>query len=75
MKNRFLYTFFLAFDANFKLKQKERGIKDVELEPGWGCYVETTRYEEHNAHHADEADVSMLKYLLSPTYLRILTPF
>lgn len=56
---RFLYTFFLSFDANFKLKQKERGIRDIELSPGWGCYVETSRYQKHIALHVDEPDVSM----------------
>ncbi|KAF9470706.1 hypothetical protein BDN70DRAFT_939490 [Pholiota conissans] len=57
-KDHFLYTFFLAIDANFKLKQKERGITDIELAPGWGCYVESSRYDKHVNLHAKEADVN-----------------
>ena len=44
---RFLYTLFIAIDANFKLKNKDWGIKDIELSPGGGCFVETEPYEEH----------------------------
>ncbi|KAH6893986.1 hypothetical protein BKA70DRAFT_1320196 [Coprinopsis sp. MPI-PUGE-AT-0042] len=41
----FLYTIFLAVDANFKLKAKDRKINDVELMPGWGCFVEESEYQ------------------------------
>ena len=34
-------------DANFKLKSKDRGIKDIELSTGCGCFVETEPYEKH----------------------------
>ena len=44
---RFLYTLFLAMDANFKLKSKDRGIKDIELSAGDSCFVETEPYEKH----------------------------
>ena len=44
---RFLYTLFIAVDANFKLKSKDRGIKDIELSAGGGCFVETDPYEKH----------------------------
>ena len=44
---RFLYTLFLAMDANFKLKSKDRGIEDIELSAGGGCFVETEPYEKH----------------------------
>ena len=44
---RFLYTLFLAMDANFKLKSKDQGIKDIELLAGGGCFVETEPYEKH----------------------------
>ena len=57
---RFLYTIFLAVDANFKLKNKERGIKDFELDPGWGCYVETNRYFQHLDNYADQAEASLI---------------
>jgi len=55
--SRFLYTLFLAVDANFKLKSKDRGIKDFQLDPGWGCYVENSRYEKHIANYVDEPEV------------------
>jgi hypothetical protein len=54
---RFLYTLFLAVDANFKLKNKERGIKDFELDPGWGCYVESSPYFQHLENYADQPEV------------------
>jgi hypothetical protein len=44
---RFLYTLFIAVDANFKLKSKDRGIEDIELSAGGGCFVETDPYEKH----------------------------
>ena len=30
---------FITIDGNFKLKGKQRHLKDVELMPGWGAYV------------------------------------
>jgi hypothetical protein len=58
---RFLYTLFLAVDANFKLKNKERGINDFELDPGWGCYVESSRYFQHLDNHADQNEACFFK--------------
>jgi hypothetical protein len=55
----FLYTLFLAIDANFKLKGKDRGINDVELAPGWGCFVEESRYQEHIARYVDQPEVRL----------------
>lgn len=57
MELRFLYTLFLAIDANFKLKNKDRGIKDFELDPGFGCYVEHSRYESHLANYVEQQEV------------------
>lgn len=57
MISRFLYTIFIAIDANFKLKSKDRGIKDFQLDPGWGCFVETSRYEAHISAHVDDPEV------------------
>ena len=59
-ESSFLYSFFLAIDANFKLKQKDHGIKDIEISPGWGCYVGSSRYDEHVKCHVDEPEVSTL---------------
>jgi hypothetical protein len=40
-----VYTLFLAVDANFKLKRKNRGINDPELAPGWASFVEEGAYQ------------------------------
>ena len=56
---RWLYTLFLMMDANFKLKGKNRGLKDVELMPGWGPYVEETAYQNFIANYVDEPEVSV----------------
>jgi len=56
--HRWLYALILALDANFKLKCKDRGIKDVELAPGWAYFVEQQRYLAHVQTHVDEPEVS-----------------
>jgi len=33
-------------DANFKLKGKESGLKDVKLMPGWGPFVKENAYQD-----------------------------
>jgi hypothetical protein len=52
-----LYTLFAAVDANFKLKGKERGIEDFELDPGWGSYVENECYKAHVQQYVDQPEV------------------
>jgi hypothetical protein len=47
----------MAIDANFKLKNKDRGIKDTELDPGLGCYVEHSRYQQHLDDHETQTEV------------------
>ena len=56
--SRFLYALFIAVDGNFKLKGKERNLKDVELMPGWGAYVPEDKYQKHLANYVDEPEVS-----------------
>jgi len=56
---RFLYTLFLAADANFKLKGKDRSIHDPELAPGWASFVEEGRYQEHIAQYVDQPEVCL----------------
>ncbi|KAM6492465.1 hypothetical protein JOM56_012189, partial [Amanita muscaria] len=41
-----LNTQFLSVDGNFKEKQKNRGIKDPELAPGWSYFVKEEPYQE-----------------------------
>ncbi|KAF9030912.1 hypothetical protein BJ165DRAFT_1411288 [Panaeolus papilionaceus] len=43
----FLYTLFIAVDANFKLKGKQRHLTDVELMPGKGVFVNESDYQRH----------------------------
>ncbi|KAG2003598.1 hypothetical protein CC2G_004190 [Coprinopsis cinerea AmutBmut pab1-1] len=54
----FLYTLFLAVDANFKLKGKERGLTDMELMPGWAYFVEESKYQTHLNGYVTEAEIN-----------------
>ncbi|KAF4588993.1 hypothetical protein EYR40_010549 [Pleurotus pulmonarius] len=53
-----LYTLFLAIDANFKLKSKSRGLEDVELDPGWSYFVNDARYKAHLLKHSDQPEIN-----------------
>jgi hypothetical protein len=50
----------LAVDANFRLKNRMRAneINDAPLGPGWGYWVEPTKYREHLKTYVHEKDVS-----------------
>ncbi|KAI0037995.1 hypothetical protein FA95DRAFT_1506217, partial [Auriscalpium vulgare] len=48
---------YLAIDANFKLKMKNRGVKDIELSPGWGYFVKQSDYGVHVGKYADEKEM------------------
>lgn len=61
---RFLYILYISVDANFKLKGKERGLKDVELMPGWGPYVEESAYQNFIANYVDQPEVFCSCYFL-----------
>jgi hypothetical protein len=50
----------LAVDANFKLKGKARNIQDVELIPGWCCFVEEEAFQSHLVKYVDESEVRLL---------------
>ncbi|RXW11429.1 hypothetical protein EST38_g14426, partial [Candolleomyces aberdarensis] len=54
----FLYTLFVAVDANFKLKGKARKINDVELTPGLCCFVEEEAFQAHLAKYVDESEIN-----------------
>jgi len=54
---RWLYTLFLAFDANFRLSLKDKGFNDIELGPGWAYQVEETQYQNHVATILDQQEV------------------
>lgn len=68
ISDRFIYTLFLATDANFKLRQKERGIKDPELAPGWAYFVEEDKYQAHIKNYADQPEVFFLSSRVAIIY-------
>ncbi len=48
----------LSLDANFRLKCKERGIKDVRLGNGFAYMVEEERFRSHIAVSSHAVEVS-----------------
>ncbi|KAG1741216.1 hypothetical protein EDD22DRAFT_786755 [Suillus occidentalis] len=52
---RWLYSLFLAIDANFRLKWRlmSNDIKDPGLSLGWGYFVEEGQYKTYLRNHAD----------------------
>lgn len=52
-----MYILYISVDANFKLKGKERGLKDIELMPGWGPFVEESEYQGFIAGYVDQPEV------------------
>lgn len=56
---RFLYVLMLSLDANFRLKCKEQGIKDVQLGGGYAYLVEEDRFKTHVAASSHAIEVHM----------------
>jgi len=54
---RWIYAQFIAIDANFRLKLKNRQINDPELGSGWSYFVENSQYTHHVASNPNEKDV------------------
>jgi hypothetical protein len=54
----YLYTQFVAVDANFRLKLKNRKLKDVDLSSGWAYYVEATEYRKYLQKHSADLEAS-----------------
>lgn len=53
-----LYTLYLAMDANFRLKCRDRGIKnDPELSPGAAYFVDNKRYLQIMETFGDQVEV------------------
>lgn len=57
---RWLYSYFLAVDANFRLKLKSRGIKDPEINSGWSYFIAPEEYDKHISRKTAETEVSLL---------------
>ena len=55
--SRFIYILYITVDANFKLKEKARGLKDVELMPGWAYFVWEDEFQVHIANYIDQPEV------------------
>jgi len=58
---RWLYSHFLAVDANFRLKLKSRGIADPEIGSGSSYFVKNGRYSEHVSRKITAAEVGPSK--------------
>ena len=54
---RWLYSLFLAVDANFRLKLKDCKIKDPEIGSGWAYFVENDCYIEHVSRNTNDVEV------------------
>ena len=54
---RWLYTLFLAVDANFRLKLKNRGINDPDIGSGWAYFVENQQYTKHVSQNTNDVEV------------------
>ncbi|KAF8335185.1 hypothetical protein F5887DRAFT_892104 [Amanita rubescens] len=54
----YLYLLYISVDANFKLKGKQRDLKDVELLPGWGMYVEESKYQKFLSDYIDQPEIN-----------------
>lgn len=52
-----LYSSHFAVDANFKLKQKNHGYKDLELSPGYAYFVAPDTYTEFAKDFKSEVEV------------------
>ena len=61
---RWLYSLFIAMDANFRLKLKTRGIKDPELGSGLAYFVNAPKFEAHLKNHIEEEEVSISNSVL-----------
>ena len=58
---RWIYAQFIAVDANFKLKSKNRQINDPELGSGWSYFVEDTAYTRHVKNNPNQEDVRIFQ--------------
>ncbi|KDQ54200.1 hypothetical protein JAAARDRAFT_60933 [Jaapia argillacea MUCL 33604] len=68
-----LFTLYLAINANFRQKSKDCSVIDVELTPGWAYFVEENGYQQHLAkpEFANQVEVSISLHLnsrIAPDY-------
>ena len=55
---RYLYILYLATNANFKLKGKDRKITDIDLTLGLGAFVDENQYQDFIKDYVDQPEVS-----------------
>jgi len=60
-----LYSYFLAVDANFRLKLKNRGIKDPETGSGWSYFVGNKDYDKHISQKTIDMEVNLFRSFVS----------
>ncbi|KIM87974.1 hypothetical protein PILCRDRAFT_3683 [Piloderma croceum F 1598] len=56
-----LHTLFIATNANYRSGLKDKGICDVELAPGWGSFVEETRFQNHLTNYPNQKEINTCK--------------
>ena len=59
---RWLYSYFLAVDTNFRLKLKSRGIADPEIGSGWSYFVESKQYHQHVSQKTTDIEVGLFGF-------------
>jgi hypothetical protein len=61
-KKKWLHMLRLTVDANFKLKNKARGIEnDPPLSDGWGHWVPEAPYRQYITKHCHEEEVGLIR--------------
>ena len=56
---RWLYSLFIAMDANFRLKLKSHDIRDPELGSGLAYFVNNANFGAHLKNHVGEDNASI----------------
>ena len=75
--HRFIYTTFVAIDANFRLKRRaiSNETQDPSMSSGWGYFVEGTDYRKHILKYTNQEDVCPVPFhcdlLYIPDYLTL----
>jgi hypothetical protein len=66
--DRWLYTLYLAIDANFRLKRKtvSSDVADPGLSRGWAYFVEENKFKAHLAEYKTPAEVRLHCSILTP---------
>ncbi|PPR06996.1 hypothetical protein CVT24_011092 [Panaeolus cyanescens] len=54
----FLYTLFIGVDANFKLKAKNRSLRDIEILHGTGLFVNEPQYQNHIKNYQEQPELN-----------------